>query len=104
MALSAPDFPPHPVNQTPRDGRFLGLTRAWTMPATISWDDLTRFEQRPLIKLSGCGTTRNENPAVADGLRSRGLVEESDNFSMRGLLVLTIARDNQHKYAQLTQA
>jgi hypothetical protein len=33
------------------------------MAATISWDDLPRFEQRLVIKLFG-GTTRNELPAV----------------------------------------
>ena len=61
------------------------------MPATISWDDLTRFEQRVLIKLFGGGTTRNENPTVVDGLRFRGLVDENDNLSMLGLLVFTLA-------------
>ncbi len=57
------------------------------MAATISWDDLTRCEQRLLIKLFGCGTTRNENPTVVDGLRSRDLVDENDKLSMLGLLV-----------------
>jgi hypothetical protein len=61
------------------------------MPATISWDDLTRFEQRVLIKLFGGGTTRNEKPTVVDGLRFRGLVDENDNLSMLGLLVFTLA-------------
>jgi hypothetical protein len=34
--------------------------------ATI-WAELTRPEQRLLIKLFGCGTTRNEDPAVVEG-------------------------------------
>jgi len=71
------------------------------MAATISWDDLTRCEQRLLIKLFGCGTTRNENPTVVDGLRSRDLVDENDKLSMLGLLVFTLAIRKQQLDAQL---
>jgi hypothetical protein len=71
------------------------------MATTISWDDLTRFEQRLLIKLFGGGTTRNENPTVVDGLRSRGLVDENDKLSMLGLLVFTLAIRKQQVDAQL---
>ena len=70
------------------------------MSATINWDDLTRFEQRLLIKLFG-GTTRNENPAVVDGLRSRGLVDENDELSILGLLAFTLALRKQQTDAQL---
>jgi len=76
MGVCPFDLAPIPGNRTPDPlgmGRFLGLTQAWTMPATISWHDLTRFEQRLLMKLFGCGTTRNENPTDVDGLRVRGL-------------------------------
>jgi hypothetical protein len=62
---------------------------------------LTRFEQRLLIKLFGCGTTRNENPTVVDGLRSRGLVDENDEPSMLGLLVLTLAIRKQQEDARI---
>jgi hypothetical protein len=54
------------------------------------WDDLTRFEQRALIKLFGGGSLRRENAAVANELRARGLVDDNDALSMPGLLVLTL--------------
>jgi hypothetical protein len=71
------------------------------MAATISWDDLPRFEQRLLIKLFGGGTTRHEIPAVVDGLRSRGLLDEAGKLSMLGLLVFTLALHKQQAEAQL---
>jgi hypothetical protein len=71
------------------------------MAATISWDDLPRFEQRLVIKLFDGGTTRNELPAVVDGLRSRGLLDEAGKLSMLGLLVFTLALNKQQADAQL---
>ena len=71
------------------------------MSATMRWDDLTRFEQRSLIKLFGGGSTRNERPAVVDGLRSRGLVDENGELSMLGLLTFTLALRKQQADAQL---
>jgi hypothetical protein len=71
------------------------------MSATMRWDDLTRFEQRLLIKLFGGGSTRNERPAVVDGLRSRGLVDENGELSMLGLLTFTLALRKQQADAQL---
>jgi len=47
------------------------------MAEASGWDELTRFEQRLLIKLFGGGTVRKENPAVVDELRARGLVDEN---------------------------
>jgi hypothetical protein len=76
--------------------------KAWTMAETTSWDGLTRFEQRVLIKLFGGGTTRNENPAIVDVLRSRGLVDDNDKLSMPGLLVFTLAICKQQAEAQLS--
>jgi hypothetical protein len=67
--------------------------------ATV-WDDLTRFEQRALIKLFGGGTLRNDNPIVVEELRARGLVDESDNLSIPGLLVLTLAIRKQQAHAR----
>jgi hypothetical protein len=67
----------------------------------MRWDDLTRFEQRSLIKLFGGGSTRNERPAVVDGLRSRGLVDENGELSMLGLLTFTLALRKQQADAQL---
>ena len=71
------------------------------MAETAAWDGLTRSEQRLLIKLFGGGTTRNENPTVVDGLRSRGLVDESDELSILGLLAFTLALRKQQTDAQL---
>jgi hypothetical protein len=61
------------------------------MDETTVWDELTRFEQRALIKLFGGGTLRNDSPAVVEALRAGGLVDDSGNLSMPGLLVLTLA-------------
>jgi hypothetical protein len=65
------------------------------MSETAVWDELTRFEQRLLIKLFGGGTVRKENPAVVDELRARGFVDQNDELAMPGLLVLTLAMRRQ---------
>jgi hypothetical protein len=74
------------------------------MAETTSWDELTRFEQRALIKLFGGGTLRNDHPAVCESLRASGLVDENDNLSMPGLLVLTLAMRKQQADARLRTA
>ena len=56
-----------------------------TMDETTIWKELTRVEQRALIKLFGGGTLRNESPALVDALRTRGLVDENSKLSMPGL-------------------
>jgi hypothetical protein len=61
------------------------------MDETAIWNELTRFEQRALIKLFGGGTLRNDSPTVVEALHARGLVDEGNNLSMPGLLVLTLA-------------
>jgi hypothetical protein len=58
--------------------------------ATI-WAGLTRPEQRLLIKLFGCGSTRNEEPAVVENLCARGLLQENHELSKAGLFVRTLA-------------
>jgi hypothetical protein len=58
--------------------------------ATI-WNELSRFEQRVLIKLFGGGTLRNDSPAIVDALRIRGLVDENSKLSMFELKLLTRA-------------
>jgi hypothetical protein len=63
--------------------------------AAPGWDELTRSEQRLLIKLVGGGTTRNEHPAVVEGLRIRGFINENDRLTMPGLLVFTLAMREQ---------
>ena len=65
------------------------------------WDELTRPEQRALIKLFGGGSLRKNDPAVVDGLRSLGFVDENDALSMPGLLVLTLAMRRQQAVEQL---
>jgi hypothetical protein len=65
------------------------------MSETAVWDELTRFEQRLLIKLFGGGTVRKENPAVVDELRARGFVDQNDELALPGLFVLTLAMRRQ---------
>ncbi len=69
------------------------------MAAATVWNGLSRPEQRLLIKLFGCGSTRNERPEVVDALRSRGLLDESSNLSRAGLFVLTLALREQQSRA-----
>jgi hypothetical protein len=59
------------------------------------WTELTRPEQRLLIKLFGCGSTRNEEPAVVEGLCARGLLDSNHELSKAGLFVLTLAMRKQ---------
>ena len=68
--------------------------------ATI-WAGLTRPEQRLLIKLFGCGSTRNEEPAVVEGLCARGLLQENHELSKAGLFVLTLAMCKQQAELRL---
>jgi hypothetical protein len=64
------------------------------------WDALTRFEQRALIKLFGGGSLRNDDPAVANELRTRGFVDENSALAMPGLFVLTLAMRRMRAEAQ----
>jgi hypothetical protein len=70
------------------------------MAESTIWDELTKFERRALIKLFGGGTLRRDQPLVVEGLRARGLVDENDNLSMPGLLVLTLAMRRQQADAR----
>jgi hypothetical protein len=65
------------------------------------WDELTRHEQRALIKLFGGGSLRKNDPAVVGGLRSKGFVDENDALSMPGLMVLTLAMRRQQAVERL---
>jgi hypothetical protein len=69
------------------------------MSATL-WDELTRPEQRLLIRLFGGGSLRNQNAADIEGLRRRGLVDNELNLSMPGLLVFTLAMREQQADAR----
>ena len=65
------------------------------------WAELTRPEQRLLIKLFGFGSTRNEEPAVVEGLCARGLLYENQELSKAGLFVLTLAMRKQQANLRL---
>jgi hypothetical protein len=65
------------------------------MVEAMIWAELTRLEQRLLIKLFGCGSTRNEEPAVVEGLRARGLLDDNRELSKAGLFILTLAMRKQ---------
>jgi hypothetical protein len=65
------------------------------MDETATWDELTRFAQRALIKMFGGGTLRNEDPLVVEELRARGLVDDNEKLSMPGLQALTHAMRKQ---------
>jgi hypothetical protein len=68
------------------------------MPS-MPWDELTRSEQRLLIRLFGGGSLRNQNAADIEGLRRRGLVDDEQNLSMPGLMVFTLAMREQQANA-----
>jgi hypothetical protein len=64
------------------------------------WDELTRSEQRLLIRLFGGGSVRNQNAADIEGLRRRGFVNDEQKLSLPGLLVFTLALHEQQAIAQ----
>ena len=70
------------------------------MSEAMLWDQLTRFGQRALIKLFGGGSLKDEDPAVVEELRTRGLVDENNALAMPGLFVLTLAMRRQRAEAQ----
>jgi hypothetical protein len=61
------------------------------MPETPLWDELTRSEQRLLIRLFGGGSLRNQNAEDVEYLCQRGLVDDEQNLSVSGFLTLTLA-------------
>jgi len=65
------------------------------MSEAAVWDNLTRLEQRALIKLFGGGSLRNNDPEVVNRLRAGGFVDENDELAMSGLFVLTLAMRRQ---------
>jgi hypothetical protein len=66
---------------------------------TMPWDELTRSEQRLLIRLFGGGSLRNQNAADIEGLSRRGLIDDAQNLSMPGLLMLTLGMREQQAAA-----
>ena len=66
----------------------------------MPWDELTRSEQRLLIRLCGGGSLRNQNAEDIDGLRRCGFIDDEQKLSMPGLLVLTLAMREQQAAAR----
>jgi hypothetical protein len=58
------------------------------------WDELTRPEQRLLIKLFGGGSLRNEPLGIVGELQTRGLISEH-GLTATGLRVFVAARRRQ---------
>jgi hypothetical protein len=71
------------------------------MAEASNWDDLTRFEQRALIKLFAGGSLRRDDPAIVKELRARGFVDDNDALAMPGLLVLSLAMRRQRAEARM---
>jgi hypothetical protein len=65
------------------------------MSETPLWDELTRSEQRLLIRLFGGGSLRSQNPVDVEDLRRRDLVDDEQNLSVPGLLALILAMRRQ---------
>ena len=65
----------------------------------MPWDELTRPEQRLLIRLFGGGSLRNQNAADIESLSRLGFIDDKQNLSMPGLLVLTLAMREQQAAA-----
>ena len=58
--------------------------------AAMPWDDLTRSEQRLLIRLFGGGSLRNQNAADIEGLSRRGLIDDAQKIPDESQQTLTL--------------
>ena len=54
------------------------------------WMELTRLEQRLVIKLFGGGSFRRESLATIEGLQSRGLADDN-GITFKGIFVFKAA-------------
>jgi hypothetical protein len=76
------------------------------MPATMPWDELTRLEQRLLIRLFGCGSLRCQDPVAIEGLHRRGLIDNEGALTPQGMMVFAGAlhqhREKAQRHAGLT--
>jgi hypothetical protein len=70
------------------------------MPATMLWDELTRTEQRLLIRLFGCGSLRNQDPKAIEGLYQRGLIDDEGALTPPGMMVFAGALHQHRAEAQ----
>jgi hypothetical protein len=70
------------------------------MPATTIWDEMTRSEQRLLIRLFGCGSLRNQDPKAIEGLYRSGLINNEGALSTQGMMVFAGALHHHRAEAQ----
>jgi hypothetical protein len=70
------------------------------MPATTIWDELTRSEQRLLIRLFGCGSLRNQDPRAIERLHRCGLIDDEGALTSQGMLVFAGALHQHRAEAQ----
>ena len=70
------------------------------MPVT-PWDELTRSEQRLLIRLFGAALCDTKMPGHRHrGLRQRALIDDEQKLSLPGLLMLTLVMREHQADAQ----
>jgi hypothetical protein len=70
------------------------------MPATMLWDELTRSEQRLLIRLFGCGTLRNQDPKAIEQLHRRALIDDDGALTTSGMQLFAGALHQQQADAR----
>jgi hypothetical protein len=70
------------------------------MPATTLWDELTRSEQRLLIRLFGGGSLRNQDPKAIERLHQRGLIDNEGALTSQGMMVFAGALHQHRAEAQ----
>jgi hypothetical protein len=68
--------------------------------SVAAWDELTKSEQRLMIRLFGGGSVRNQATGDIEGLRQRGLINGEQKLSLPGLLVFTLALQDQQTIAR----
>jgi hypothetical protein len=73
------------------------------MIESTRWDNLTRTEQRLLIKLFGGGSVRNQDPDVIEHLQVCGLITDEGDMTSSGTSVFMAAL-RQHKAVGHTRA
>jgi hypothetical protein len=69
------------------------------MPA-ITFYELTRSEQRLLIRLFGYGSLRNQDPKAIEGLHRRSLIDDQGALTAQGSMVFAGALQQHRAEAQ----
>jgi len=55
------------------------------MPVTTRWDELSRLEQRLIMRLYGGGSVRNQNPEAITHLHGCGLIGDQGELTTSGM-------------------